>query len=90
MFSDCDKIFFLIVYHQPKTESRQEATQFFIYAKYVLLFRCHWPVRCFRAECAEILRAACAKLHEMQFLCIAKRAAVNEVNSNKYVPGMFT
>ena len=38
--------------------------------------------RCFRAECAEIPRAASAKLHKMQFLCIAKRVTVNNVNSN--------
>ena len=29
--------------------------------------------------------AACAKLHEMQFLCIAKRVTVNDVNSDKNV-----
>ena len=33
--------------------------------------------RCFRAECAEIPRAASAKLHKMQFLCIAKRCPVS-------------
>ena len=47
-----------------------------------LLFTCHCSARCFRAECAEIPRVSRAKLHEMQFLCIAKRVAVNEVNSN--------
>ena len=40
--------------------------------------------RCFRAECAEIPRAASAKLHKMQFLCIAKRVTVNNVNSNDF------
>ena len=48
-----------------------------------LLFTCHCSARCFRAECAEIPRVSRAKLHEMQLLCIAKRVAVNEVNSNK-------
>ena len=47
-----------------------------------LLFTCHCSARCFRAECAEIPRAASAKLHKMQFLCIAKRVTVNNVSSN--------
>ena len=34
--------------------------------------------------------AACAKLHEMQFLCIAKRVTVNDVNSNTvHIPLFF-
>ena len=49
-----------------------------------LLFTCHCSARCFRAECAEIPRAASAKLHKMQFLCIAKRVTVNNVNSNMF------
>ena len=48
----------------------------------MLLFTCHCSARCFRAECAKIPRAASAKLHKMQFLCIAKRVTVNNVNSN--------
>ena len=31
----------------------------------------HYSARCFRAFCTEIPRSARAKLHEMQFLCIA-------------------
>ena len=49
-----------------------------------LLFMCHCSARCFRAECAEIPRVSRVKLHEMQFLFIAKRVAVNEVNSNYF------
>ena len=40
-------------------------------------------LRCFRAEYAEIPRVSRAELHEMQFLCIAKHVAANEVNSNR-------
>ena len=45
-------------------------------------FPCNCSARCFRAECAKIPRAASAKLHKMQFLCIAKRVTVNNVNSD--------
>ena len=59
-------------------------------ASFLHLFTCHCFARCFRAECAEIPRAARAKLHEMQFLCIAKRVTVNDVNSNTvHIPLFF-
>ena len=48
----------------------------------MLLFTCHCSARCFRTECAEIPRAVSAKLNKMQFLCIAKRVTVNNVNRN--------
>ena len=40
-------------------------------------FPCNCSARCFRAECAKIPRAASAKLHKIQFLCIAKRVIVH-------------
>ena len=39
-------------------------------------------MRYFCAEYAEIPRAENAKLHKTQFLCIAKRVTLNNVNSN--------
>ena len=48
----------------------------------MLLLTCHCSARCFYAECAIIPGEASAKLHNMQFLCIAKRVTVDNVNSN--------
>ena len=47
-----------------------------------LLFTDHYSARCFRANLHENPEDSSAKLHEMQFLCIAKCVAVNGVNSN--------
>ena len=82
--------FLHMIFYGHNTTKQAEIQDWYIYFYSVimthpLMFTYYCSARCFRAECAKILRGVSAKLHFMQFLCIAKRVTVNNVSSHHFL-----